>query len=161
VTVDAGLDAQVVTGDFALDGRRVYGKVFEVAPHTCVVRCADQVSYRDVVQLVKLVDGRPQFGPTGILEGASPGKCRVRMIGASESVTAGDLVFTAREEGISTQPLLYGAVARCERTPGAPHWDIWVDLDQQREGPRHLVVLRSTLNPARVAALPNVPAIRE
>lgn len=154
VMVDAGTDAEVVAGDFALAGRRVYGKVFEVAPHTCVVRGADQPSYRDVVQLVKVVDGQPQFGATGILEGAGTGRCRVRMVAASEAVAAGDLVFTARDEGLSTQPLLYGAVTRCERSPGAPHWDIWMDLDDARERPSHLVVLRSTLNPARVAAVP-------
>ena len=70
VTIDAGLDAQVVAGDVALAGRRMFGKVIEVGPHTCVVRRADQASYRDVVQLVKLVDGKPRFGPTGMLEGA-------------------------------------------------------------------------------------------
>jgi cell shape-determining protein MreC len=161
VTVDAGLDAAVVAGDFALVGRRVYGKVFEVAPHTCVVRSADQPSYRDVVQLMKLVDGQAHFGATGILEGAGSGRCRVRMVAASEEVAAGDLVFTARDEGLSTQPLLYGAVSRCERSPGAPHWDIWINLDDGRERPSHLVVLRSTLNPARVAFAPAEDSDRE
>ncbi len=70
VTIDAGTDAQLVAGDLALAGRRIFGKVIEAGPHTCVVRRADQTSYRDVVQLVKLVDGRPRFGATGMLEGA-------------------------------------------------------------------------------------------
>ncbi|HVU88343.1 MAG TPA: rod shape-determining protein MreC [Pirellulales bacterium] len=154
VTVDAGHDVQVVAGDFVLAGRRIYGKVLEVAPHTCVVRGADQASYRDVVQLVKLVDGRANVGPTGILEGTGDGRCRVRMINASEDVSVGDLVFTAHDEGLTTQPLLYGPIARCERAPGAPHWDLWVDLQREHHRPSHLVVLRASLNPARVAALP-------
>ena len=69
VTIDAGADAQVVAGDVALAGRRIFGKVIEAGPHTCVVRRADQASYRDVVQLVKVADGKPRFGATGILEG--------------------------------------------------------------------------------------------
>ncbi len=113
------------------------------------------------MQLVKLIDGQAHFGPTGILEGAGSGQCRLRMVGAGEEVAPGDLVFTARDEGLATQPLLYGAVARCERSPGAPHWDIWIDLDRRRRRPSHLVVLRATLNPARVAALPIDPRDEE
>jgi cell shape-determining protein MreC len=153
VTIDAGRDSQVVSGDMALAGRRVYGKVVEVGQHTCVIRRADQASYRDVVQLVRLTDGKSCFGPTGMLEGAGQRKCRVRMISAGEDVAPGDLVFTASEQGLATQPILYGTVVRCDRAHGAPHWDIQVELADEREHPNHLVVLRSTLNPARVAAI--------
>ena len=41
------------------------------------------------------------------------------------------------------------APSRVANDRAAPHWDIWVDLADQREQPSYLVVLRSALNPAR------------
>ena len=160
-TVDSGEDAHIAKGDVALAGRRVFGKVMEVSAHTCVVRRADQAGYRDVVQLAARADGTVHFGPKGILEGTGDGQARLRMVAASAEVTPGDLVLTAGQQGVTSQPLWYGTVARCERRAGAPHWDIWVDLAADREDPAHVVVLRMELNPARFAGAEVSSAARD
>ena len=64
--------------DLALAGRRVFGKVIEAGPHTCVVRRADQASYRDVVQLVKVVDGTPALSVRPASSKSGDRQCRVR-----------------------------------------------------------------------------------
>lgn len=152
LTIDGGQDQQLAREDIALEGRRVFGKVIEVTPHTAVVRRADQAGYRDVVQLARVVDGVPRFGARGILEGAGDGGCRVRMVSASENVLAGDLVFTAQHEGLTPQPLLYGVVSAATRASGSGQWEIRVELAAGSREPDHLLILRGTVNPARLAA---------
>jgi len=159
-TIDSGRDTQIAAGDMALAGRRVFGKVMEVGAHTCVVRRADQAGYRDVVQLAARAEGTLRFGAKGILEGTGEGHARLRLVNASDAVAPGDLVLTAGQQGLASQALWYGTVARCERRQGAPHWDIWVDLAAERDDPAHLIVLRAELNPARLAASPESPVAR-
>jgi cell shape-determining protein MreC len=151
VAVDQGQQADVATGDIALEGRRVFGKVIEVGPHTSIVRRASEPGYRDVVQLARLVDGKLEFGPKGILEGTGERYCRMRLVSANEAIEVGNRVFTAGHEGLAPQPLWYGVIARAERHDGAPHWDICVELDAGADDPSHLIVLRAQLNPARLA----------
>jgi cell shape-determining protein MreC len=151
VAVDQGQQANVAAGDIALEGRRVYGKVIEVGPHTSIIRRASEPGYRDVVRLAHLVDGALEFGPKGILEGTGERCCRMRLVSSNEPIEPGWLVFTAGQEGLAPQPLWYGAVARAERRDGAPDWDIWVELAAGADDPGQLVVLRAQLNPARLA----------
>jgi cell shape-determining protein MreC len=154
LAIDAGNDARITHGDLALVGRRVYGKVVDVGSRTATVRRADQPGYRDVVQLSRLIDGRFTPGPKGVLEGAGGGTCRVRMVSAHERVEPGDLVLTAQDEGLLPEPLVYGTVSRAERRDAAPHWDISVELPDSAAGQRHLIVLCTTLNRERLAAMP-------
>ncbi|MBI2826772.1 MAG: hypothetical protein HYX69_19030 [Planctomycetia bacterium] len=151
-TIDSGRDTNVAVGDLALAGRRVYGKVIDVGPHTALVRRADQPGYRDVVQLARTTDGELQFGPRGMLEGGGDRQCRVRLVSAAATVQAGDLVFSADHVGLAPRPLLYGKVTRVEARTGGPHWDIWVELAAEPSAASELLVLRAGLNPARVAA---------
>jgi cell shape-determining protein MreC len=151
-TIDGGEDAAVAAGDVALAGRRVFGRVVEVGPHTATVRRADQPGYRDVVQIA-LADGASSATSVrGVLEGTGERFARVRRVSAQLPVEVGDWVTTVDQKGLSPRPLVYGRVARVERATGAPQWDIWVDLATDAEPPERLLVLRARLNPARVAA---------
>ncbi len=152
LTIDQGQDQRVAHDDMALQGRRVFGKVIEVAAHTAVVRRADQAGYRDVVQLARIVDGLPRFGAKGILEGCGDGGCRVRMVSAGDDVASGDLVFAAHHEGLTPQPLWYGTVTAATRTSGSGQWEIHVELAAGQREPEHLLILRAEVNPARLAA---------
>ncbi len=151
LAIDLGRQADVATGDIALCGRRVFGKITEVGAQTSIVRRASEPGYRDVVQLAQSVDGVLHFGPRGLFEGTGEPKARIRQVSATEKVEKGWLVFTTGHAGLSPQPLLYGVVARAERQPGAAHWEISVDLAAGADDPTHLLVLRARVNPARLA----------
>jgi len=151
-TIDGGADAEVAAGDVALAGRRVFGRVVEVGPHTSTVRRADQPGYRDVVQIVSADGASSGQAVRGVLEGTGEPLARVRRVSAQSPVVVGDCVTTVDQQGLSPRPLVYGRVARVERATGAPQWDIWVDLAADSEPPERLLVLRARMNPARVAA---------
>jgi hypothetical protein len=142
----------VAVGDVALAGRRVFGRVIEVSPHTATVRRADQPGYRDVVQITSADGASSALAVRGVLEGTGERLARVRRVSAQSPVTVGDWVTTIDQQGLSPRPLVYGRVARVERAAGAPQWDIWVDLATDAEPPERLLVLRARMNPARVAA---------
>jgi len=164
--IDLGEDRDIEPGRLVLAGRRVWGKIVEVGPHTSTVRRITESGYRDLVQLASISDGRLQFGPRGVLEGgvskdgatedehADKSLCRIRLIETVEPVTVGDRVYTAGREGMIRSPLLYGTVVRAEATPGASHWKIWVQPAMEASRIERVAVLRTELNPQRVAAQP-------
>jgi cell shape-determining protein MreC len=159
--IDLGEDRDIEPGRLVLAGRRVWGKIVEVGPHTSTVRRITESGYRDLVQLASVSDGRLQFGPRGVLEGGvsedkdnGKGLCRIRLIETVEPVTVGDRVYTAGREGMIRSPLLYGTVVRAEAAPRASHWEIWVQPAIEASRVERVAVLRTELNPQRVAEQP-------
>jgi hypothetical protein len=48
-------------------------------------------------------------------------------------------------------PLIYGRVARVERSSGKTHWEIWMEPAVGPDEPETIVVVRLSLNPQRIA----------
>jgi cell shape-determining protein MreC len=150
--LDRGRDADLKADRLVLAGRRVWGKVAEVGPHTSTVLRVGEAGYRDLVQLATERSGRLHFAARGVLVGTGDRLCKIELVETSEPVTIGDLVFTA-DDGVLDSPLLYGRVARVERKPGAPHWNIWMEPAVSiGRPPSSVAVLQMELNPARFAA---------
>lgn len=142
--VDRGSDDAVRSGQLVLHGRRVWGKIAQLGPHTSTVQTATEPGYRDTVQ----VGRSPEV--QGILEGTGEPLARVRLVSVNEPVAIGDPVYTASTKGLLPSPLLYGSVARVERQIGATHWEIWVQPAAAVE-PDRVTVLHTELNPLRMA----------
>jgi rod shape-determining protein MreC len=150
--LDQGETAGIEPGQLVLAGSRVWGKVVEVGPHTATVRTLTEPGYRDLVRLGSSGPrGLVRLGPRGLLEGTGEPLARIRQIEVTEPVAVGDVVFTAGAAGVLPQPLVCGRVVRVERPTGAAHWDIWVELAVGAGEPDRVAVLRTELNPARVA----------
>ncbi len=77
---------------------------------------------------------------------------RVRLVEVTRPVSVGDLVYTAAEKGVLPAPLLYGRVVRLQRPIGAAHWEIWMQPALAADEPQQVAVLRTELNPSRLAA---------
>jgi len=78
---------------------------------------------------------------------------RIRLVDAAEPLSVGDPVYTVAGKGVFPTPLLYGQVAELDRPVGAAHWEIRMQpaiVDQ----PERVAVVRTELNPIRVAAKP-------
>jgi cell shape-determining protein MreC len=149
--IDRGRDTGLKPGLLVLDDARVWGKIVEVGPATSVVRTVAEAGYRDLVRLVS-PHGEPaalRRGPQGILEGTGQPQARVRLVEATEPVSVGDLVYTAADQGVLPEPLLYGRVVRAERPAGAAHWELWMEPAAAGSPPR-VAVLRTEFNPARL-----------
>jgi cell shape-determining protein MreC len=153
--LDVGEDEQLEAGRLVLAGSRVWGKVLHVGPLTSTVRRVADRGYRDLVQLASLVDGRIEFGPRGVLEGTGERLCRIRLVEGVEPVAVGDRVYSVGTEGLLAEPLIYGTVVRAELPSGATHWEITMQPAASFGDARHLAVLRTELNPSRVAAKPS------
>jgi cell shape-determining protein MreC len=149
--IDRGRDADVEPGQLVLAGRRVWGKVVELGSHTSVVRSVTEPGYRDLVQL-----GDPP-GAQGMLEGTGEPLVRIRLVEVTEPVSLGDPVYTATGKGVLPVPLVYGRVVRLERPVGAAYWEIWMQPAVAEE-PQRVAVLRTELNPLRVAERRSVPS---
>ena len=157
--IDRGRDADLEAGQLALSAGRVWGKIAEVGAVTSLVRTVTEPGFRDLVRLATPgADGAPvRWGPEGILEGTGEPLARVRRVEATEPVALGDLVYTASGRGVLPRPLLYGRVVRLARPVGASHWDLWIEPAVRPGQPEQVLVLRTELNPRRVAARPGHP----
>jgi cell shape-determining protein MreC len=151
--IDCGLDHRLKPGQLALCEARVWGQIVEVGPYTSVVRTVTEPGYRDLVRLVgpsAAADHRYE-GPQGVLEGAGSTGARIRLVPVTEPVSVGDLVYTAADQGIQAEPLFYGRVTRIERSVDAADWEIWMEPAARTGTPQRVAVLRTELNPRRVA----------
>ncbi len=152
--IDRGGDADLAAGNLVLHGRCVWGKVVRPDRHTSVVCTVAERGYRDLVQLVG-GGAKPEGGrqwPRGILEGTGERQARVRLVEVTQPVSVGDSVYTAALQGVLPAPLLYGRVVRLKRPVGAAHWEIWMQPAVAGDEPARVAVLRTELNPLRVAA---------
>lgn len=146
--IDRGREAGLRGGRLVLRGRGVWGKVLAVGPYTSTVRTVCQPDYRDLVRV-----GTPT-GPQGILEGTGEPVARIRLVEVTQPVSVGDPVYAAAVQGLLPAPLLYGRVARVHRPVGAAHWEIWMEPAVDAGSPERVAVLRTELNPLRVAKRP-------
>jgi len=151
--IDQGSDAQLEPEQLVLSRGRIWGKIIEVGPLTSSVRTVTQPGYRDLVELADPdAEGSALgAGPQGLLEGTGEPLARVRLVEVTEPVAVGDAVYTAASEGLLPEPLLYGHVVRLRRPVGAAHWEIWMKPAVAPGDPKHVAVLRTVLNPLRVA----------
>jgi cell shape-determining protein MreC len=149
--VDQGANCRLTPEELVLAEGRVWGKIVEVGPQTSTVRTPCEPGFRDLVRLgAPPSDGRPpRLGPQGLLEGTGEPLARVRRVDVTEPAAVGDAVYTASDQGVLPQPLLYGFVVRVERPVGAAHWDIWMKPAVEDE-PGRVFVLCPQINPARV-----------
>ena len=151
--IDQGTNRSIEADQIVLSRGRVWGKIVEVGPHTSSVKTATEPGYRDLVRLADS-KSRPDdrgAGPQGILEGCGEPLARIRLVEVTEPVAIGDAVFSAADKGLLPNPMLYGHVVRLERPVGAAHWEIWMQPAVGPDEPSEVVVLKTELNPARVA----------
>jgi len=151
--LDRGTDAQLRGGQLVLSGGRIWGKIVEVGRNTSTVRAVTESGYRDLVR-VTAAGARPDSihrDAQGILEGTGAPLARIRLVEATKPISVGDLVYTASGSGLLPAPLLYGRIVRLERPAGAAHWEIWMQPAVAGHQPEHVAVLRTELNPLRVA----------
>jgi len=150
--IDQGANARLESGQLALAGRGVWGKIVEVGPQISIVRRVNESGYRDLVQLATRDGQRIRLGPRGIVHGTGERWCRIQLVKTTEPVEVGDLVFAAGGEGLIEAHLSYGKVARVERSPGDVHWQIWMEPALPEEMSEKISVLRVQPNRNRVAA---------
>ncbi|MCC7086001.1 MAG: rod shape-determining protein MreC [Pirellulales bacterium] len=149
--VDRGADAGIKPNRLVLSGRRIWGRIAAVGPHTSTLQRTNDAGYRDLAQLASLQNGRLQFSARGILVGTGQQYCKLEQVETTEPVTVGDLVFTA-DDGVLDSPLLYGRVTKLERKPGAAHWEIWVEpAVTSSAAPARVAILQFELNPTRLS----------
>lgn len=143
-------------GQPVLAGSRVVGKLAHVDREMSWLLSPTDPKYRDEV----VIHGAERSAATaeghGILEGMGDGRCRVRMVSASQPVAVGDVVFPAGGEGLWETPPSYGQVISAERPPGATHWEIVVQPWGGRLS-RVVSVVRAALRPPRLAAARSQP----
>ena len=105
LVIDAGRDLGAEPGRVVLAGRRVWGKLATVGPHTSVVQRITDRGYRDTVQLARRDTGQLahregeqlRLGPRGVLVGSGDPLCQIELVEATEPVSVGDEVCTAAD----------------------------------------------------------------
>ena len=149
--LDVGASQAIAVGQLTLAGRRVWGKIVEVGPHTALARHVSDLGYRDLVQLATRSGDQLRPGPRGLLEGCGETHARIRLVETTQAVAVDDIVLAASTTGLLDAPLWYGRIVRVERRAGAPHWDLWMEPAAARHVER-VEILRGELNQARAAS---------
>ncbi|MFW6124824.1 MAG: rod shape-determining protein MreC [Pirellulales bacterium] len=155
VVLDQGTNEGIADGHLVLSQRAVVGRVIQASPWASVMQLVTDEGYRELVQLAHQTGRGLRFGPQGVWQGTGNDLCRVTLVEADRPVAIGDLVYSARADGGVRHPLLYGEVVRTEQQPGAPHWEIWVRPAADLSDLREVLVLRTELNPVRIADQPD------
>ena len=147
--VDQGREEGVGKNDPVLAGRAVVGRVSSTGSSASAIQLVTDSQFRAQVRLMSVTDATRSQGLEGVLEGVGKPLCRVRHVNVTEPVAVGDLVYGVGGQGVLPHPLLFGEVVRAEA--GSRFWEIWVkpaaDLGQLQS----VMVLRTELNPNRVA----------
>jgi cell shape-determining protein MreC len=147
--VDQGRNESVSRHDLVLAGRAVVGRVSNSGAVTSAIQLVTDSQFRAEVQLASASGGLRAGGPVGVLHGTGGPLCRVAQVRVDEPVAPGDRVYSVGGEGLLPHPVLYGEVVRAE--PGARFWEISVKPAAELNQLRRVMVLRSDLNPSRMA----------
>jgi cell shape-determining protein MreC len=149
--IDLGQAIGIKSGQLALAGRTVIGKLEQVGPWTSTVRPIRSPGYRDLVQVVRRDGDQLHFGPRGLWEGTGQSHGRIRLIAITEAVEPGDLVVAASQQGITDVAALYGTVEEVRRVEGSGHWEISVRPAATAVWPSEVGVLCPRVDPRRIA----------
>ena len=151
--IDFGEDAGISTEDALLLGRYVIGKVEHVGKWTSTVKLVTDANYRGRAQLIRETEGGQfVFGEArGILKGQGGPLCKLEGIPAESSVHLHDSVYTGERDGILPVPLYYGEVVEATLGPDDREWTVLVKPVPLPTALTKVQVLRTGLNPDRLA----------
>ncbi len=151
--IDFGEDAQISTEDALLLGRCVIGKVEYVGRWTSTIQLVTDADYAGRAQLIRETsDGLFVFGEArGILKGQGGPMCKLEGIPAESSVHVHDAVYTAERDGILPTPLYYGQVVEATLGPDDREWTVIVKPAPLPTRLTKVQVLRTAVNPERLA----------
>ena len=147
--LDQGADT-VEPGQALYSGRAVVGRVEKTGRWVSTLQHVTDSSYRGLAQIARHTPEGLVFGARGILAGCGEPLCRLTQISSTESVSAGDEVYTADEP--FPEPMYYGRVTHAQLEPGGLRWDIRVEPAVPLDGLRTVQVLRRKVSRARLPA---------
>ncbi len=124
--LDQGEQAGVQPDMPVLAGRRVVGRIKQVAHWTSTLQLVTDPEYRGSAELIRESPQGPVYGAQGVIAGNGDGACRLEHIAATEPVSVGDFVYTIRRQHSLPEPVCYGRVMAAELAEGAAHWSITV-----------------------------------
>ena len=150
--VDVGQDGELSPEDSVLMGRSVIGKIERVGRWTSTLLLLTDAAYRGRAQLIQEAESGFAFGARGILKGQGGPLCKLEGIAATESVRVGDGVYTADRDGLVSTPLYYGKVVEATLGPDDREWKVSVEPAPLPSRLTSVQVLRTSVNPERLAA---------
>ncbi len=150
--VDQGQDAGLAPDQPAYSGRIVVGRIAAVGRWSSSLQLVTSPGFTGRARIARNTADGVVFGGEAVIEGVGGPICRVLHVRAEEPVSAGDLVFTGGGDGVLPYPMFYGTVVRAELPPGRLEWVIEVAPALDRESLQTVQVLRTRLNPLRLAA---------
>lgn len=150
--IDFGDDAEISVEDPLLLGRCVIGKIENVGKWTSTFQLVTDSKYRGRAQVIRETESGFVFEAQGILKGQGEPLCKLEGIPAGKSVRANDSVFTADRDGILPTPLYYGHVVEAILGPDDREWTISVKPASLPDQLTTVQVLRTAVNPERLAA---------
>ena len=149
--LDQGGDVGLKTGQPVYSGRCVVGRIARVGRWSSTFQLVTDHNYSGLAQLARTTTRGTVFGARGFLKGRDQPLCRLEEISHTEAVQVGDDVYTANRDGPFPYPMYYGQVVKAELKLGAPRWEIWVRPALHEIDLRTVHVLRTKLNPLRIA----------
>ena len=149
--IDLGAEAEISTEDAMLLGRCVIGKIEHVGRWTSTFQLVTDLRYRGRAQIIRETDSGFVFETQGILKGQGSPLCRLEGIPAEKSVRVNDAVYTAERDGILPTPLYYGQVVEAVLGPDDREWTVFVKPAPLPSHLTHVQILRTILNPERLA----------
>lgn len=132
-------------------GRAVLGKIIHAGPSTSSVKLLTDPQFHEVAQIIGHGEQGPEFGARGLLDGTGKRLCKLSGIDAHAQVCVGDEVHATEGKGLFAEPLVYGRVVAAKVGPDGATWDIDVEPAANLDALTTVLVVRTELNPARLA----------
>jgi cell shape-determining protein MreC len=147
--LDQGEQAGVRSDMPVLAGRRVVGRIKQVARWTSTLQLVTDREFRGPAQLIRESPQGPVYGAQGVVAGNGDATCRLEHIAATEPVSVGDFVYTIRRQYALPEPVCYGRVVAAELSDVAAHWSITVEPMLGEDPLASVQILRELPNPER------------
>ncbi len=133
-------------------GRCVIGRIATVGRWASTVQRVTDKDYRGLARLARQTSRGLILLSEGILQGDGTDTCKFTGIPVTDAVEIGDEVYTGGRDARLPSPMYYGKVVEARLNPGATAWDIRVQPAATNTPLETVQVLRTRLNPHRIAA---------
>ncbi|MEZ6058783.1 MAG: rod shape-determining protein MreC [Planctomycetaceae bacterium] len=153
ILIDKGRSDALRPGDQALSGRTVVGRIEKTGRWVSLIQPVTSSQFTARIQVVRQSEQGVYFGAIGLLTGDDNGGCVVTGIPYTESVTAGDSVFSADIEGVKGPRLFFGTVTRADFLSGG-EWSITVKPATDVSQVDRVSVLQAELSEEQLARSP-------
>lgn len=152
ILVDQGSEQGISANQLALTGRTLLGRITEAGLHTSTLQLVTDPDFRAKVHIYPSDTTNPTHSGEGVLMGSGEDFCTLKFVPTTQPVSVGDDIYTADSSESLPSPVYIGKIVEASHQSDEQFWSIKVQPAMKDKHPETVQVVRTILNPKRLAA---------